>query len=148
MCYVHLVLEEVYHSTTILQPKDIAMNTNRELPQYFIQRWQLAYMDQSLYIQNYSSSKWVKYILILIFVENISRGLKMEIIFKRRLTNELLTTYLPSLLLLGITYATTLFKPFYFEAAVTVNLTVLLVLTTLFIRYIRLVNNLNNSFEV
>ena len=69
-----------------------------------------------------------------IFVENISRGLKMEIVFKRRLTNELLTTYLPSLLLLCITYATTYFKSFYFEAALTVNLTVMLVLTTLFIR--------------
>ena len=60
----------------------------------------------------------------------------MEIVFKRRLTNELLTTYLPSLLLLGISYATTYFKPFYFEAALTVNLTGLLVLTTLFIRYV------------
>ena len=63
-----------------------------------------------------------------------SDGLKMEIVFKRRLTNELLTTYLPSFLLLLISYATTLFKPFYFEAAVTVNLTVMLVTTTLFIR--------------
>ena len=67
-------------------------------------------------------------------LENINRGLKMEIVFKRRLTNELLTTYLPSLLLLGITYATTFFKSFFFEAALTVNLTVMLVLTTLFIR--------------
>ena len=58
----------------------------------------------------------------------------MEIVFRRRLTNELLTTYLPSLLLLLITYATTYFKPFYFEAALTVNLTVMLVITTLFIR--------------
>ena len=61
----------------------------------------------------------------------------MEIVFKRRLTNELLTTYLPSLLLLGITFATPYFKSFYFEAALTVNLTVMLVLTTLFIRYLR-----------
>ena len=60
----------------------------------------------------------------------------MEIVFKRRLTNELLTTYLPSILLLFITYATTYFKSFYFEAALTVNLTVMLVLTTLFIRYV------------
>ena len=60
----------------------------------------------------------------------------MEIVFKRRLTNELLTTFLPSLLLLGITYATTFFKPFFFEAALTVNLTVMLVITTLFIRYL------------
>merc|ERR1719318_1344686 len=57
----------------------------------------------------------------------------MEIVFKRRLTNELLTTYLPTFLLLGITYSTTFFKPFFFEAALTVNLTVMLVITTLFI---------------
>ena len=58
----------------------------------------------------------------------------MEIVFKRRLTNELMTTYLPSLLLLLMSYATTFFKPFYFEAAVTVNLSILLVTTTLFVR--------------
>ena len=60
----------------------------------------------------------------------------MEIVFKRRLTNELLTTYLPSFLLLLMSYATTFFKPFYFEAAVTVNLSILLVTTTLFIRWV------------
>ena len=58
----------------------------------------------------------------------------MEIVFKRRLTNELMTTYFPSLLLLMMSYATTFFKPFYFEAAVTVNLSILLVTTTLFVR--------------
>ena len=82
----------------------------------------------------------------MIFVENISRGLKMEIVLKRMLTNELLTTYLPSILLLGITYATTFFKSFFFEAALTVNLTVMLVLTTLFIRWVRLLNNSNKKF--
>ena len=69
-----------------------------------------------------------------IFSGSPSSGLKMEIVFKRRLVNELLTTYLPSFLLLLISYATTFFKPFYFEAAVTVNLTVMLVTTTLFVR--------------
>ena len=59
----------------------------------------------------------------------------MEILFKRRLTNELMTTYLPSFFLLGICYATTHFKDLYFEANVTVNLTVMLVATTLFIRF-------------
>ena len=49
--------------------------------------------------------------------------------------NELLTTYLPSFLLLLISYATTFFKPFFFEAAVTVNLSVMLVTTNLFIRF-------------
>ena len=59
----------------------------------------------------------------------------MEVTFKRILTNELLTTYLPSFFLLGISYSTTFFKQFFFEAAVTVNLTVMLVATTLFIRF-------------
>ena len=67
-------------------------------------------------------------------LENVREGIKMEIVFKRRLTNELLTTYLPTFLLLGITYSTTFFKSFFFEAALTVNLTVMLVITTLFIR--------------
>ena len=58
----------------------------------------------------------------------------MEIVFKRRLTNEILTTFLPTVLLLLITFATTMFKEFYFEAALTVNLTAMLVVTTLFIR--------------
>ena len=51
----------------------------------------------------------------------------------RRIVNELLTTYLPTVFILGIVYATNFFKSFFFEAQVTVNLTSLLVLTTLFI---------------
>ena len=43
-----------------------------------------------------------------------------------------MTTYLPTLLLLSITYATTFFKAEYFEASVTVNLTIMLVMTTIF----------------
>ena len=51
----------------------------------------------------------------------------------RRITNELLSTYLPTIFILAIVYATNFFKPFFFEAVVTVNLTSQLVLTTLFI---------------
>lgn len=57
----------------------------------------------------------------------------MTVVLKRRILNELLTTYLPSLLILTIVYATNFFKDFFFEAVVMVNLTSLLVLTTLFI---------------
>ena len=64
---------------------------------------------------------------------NPDQGLNMVIILKRRLINELMTTYLPTVLILTIVYATNFFKPFFFEAVVTVNLTALLVLTTLFI---------------
>ena len=60
-------------------------------------------------------------------------GISMVIVLKRRIMNEILTTYLPSVLILIIVYITNYFKPFFFEAVVTVNLTSLLVLTTLFI---------------
>ena len=52
---------------------------------------------------------------------------------KRRINNAILTIYLPTILILIIVYATNFFKDFFFEAVVTVNLTSLLVLTTLFI---------------
>ena len=57
----------------------------------------------------------------------------MEIKFKRKIMSEMMTTYLPSVLLMMITYATTFFKPFFFEAALSVNLTTMLVMTTIFI---------------
>ena len=44
-----------------------------------------------------------------------------------------MTTYFPTLLLIAITFATTFFKPFFFEAALNVNLTTMLVMTTIFI---------------
>ena len=52
---------------------------------------------------------------------------------KRKITSELMTTYFPTLLLTAITFATTFFKPFFFEAALSVNLTTMLVMTTIFI---------------
>ena len=60
-------------------------------------------------------------------------GIRMAIVMKRKIMSEMMTTYFPSLLLMMITYATTYFKPFFFEAALTVNLTNMLVMTTIFI---------------
>ena len=56
----------------------------------------------------------------------------MVISLKRKIQMKLVTTYLPTLLLLIITYATTFFKAIYFEASLTVNLTIMLVMTTIF----------------
>ena len=44
-----------------------------------------------------------------------------------------MTTYFPTIMLTAITFATTFFKPYFFEAALTVNLTTMLVMTTIFI---------------
>ena len=43
------------------------------------------------------------------------------------------TVYVPSILLNIIGHITNYFKPFYFESAISVNLTVMLVLTNMFI---------------
>ena len=65
-------------------------------------------------------------------LENDKEKVKMSITLKRKVLSELMSTFLPSLMLLMITFATTFFKPTYFEAALTVNLTNMLVMTTIF----------------
>ena len=60
-------------------------------------------------------------------------GLQMSISLRRKIMSEIMTTYFPSALLTAITFATTFFKPFFFEAALSVNLTTMLVMTTIFI---------------
>ena len=60
-------------------------------------------------------------------------GVVMKIVMKRKITSEMMTTNFPSLLLTAIPFATTFFKPIFFEAALSVNLTTMLVLTTIFI---------------
>ena len=61
------------------------------------------------------------------------QGISMVVVLKRKITSEMMTTYFPSLLLTAITFATTFFKPFFFELALSVNLTTMLVMTTIFI---------------
>ena len=65
-------------------------------------------------------------------LEKRKEQVHMVINLKRKIQTELLTTYLPTLLLLITTYATRFFKSEYFEASVTVNLTIMLVMTTIF----------------
>ena len=97
--------------SVMLVPGQMMLNEKQELTMYMLTKWQIAYNNP----------------------QKTEEGIKMVIVLKRRITNELLTTYLPSILLILITYATTFFPSFYFEAAVTVNLTTMLVMTTLFI---------------
>merc|ERR1712180_536935 len=61
------------------------------------------------------------------------KGISVSFTFGRRLLGTILTVYLPTVLLNVIGHATNFFKPFFFEAVVTVNLTAMLVLTTMFI---------------
>ena len=61
------------------------------------------------------------------------QGITVSIIFGRKILATILTTYLPTLLLCLVCFSTNYFRPSFFEAIVAVNLTSLLVLTTLFI---------------
>ena len=56
----------------------------------------------------------------------------MTIVLKRKIATELLTTYLPSMLLLFITFTTIFFDKELFGDNIAVNLTIMLVMTTIF----------------
>ena len=128
VCRVNFQLEMFSQDNVILMPDNIKLLIDMT-NQYVIAKGTLDFQDHGTDILTQSSL-----LLPFILLDLPSKGLKMEIVFKRLLTNDLLTTYLPSFLLLLMSYATTFFKPFYFEAAVTVNLSILLVITTLFVR--------------
>ena len=56
----------------------------------------------------------------------------MALKLKRKVATELLTTYLPTILLLLITFVTIFFDKDLFGDAISVNLTIMLVMTTIF----------------
>ena len=56
----------------------------------------------------------------------------MALKLKRNVTTELLTTYLPTTLLLLITFVSTFFDKDLFGDVIAVNLTIMLVMTTIF----------------
>ena len=60
-------------------------------------------------------------------------SLQVEILIRRRLLSIILTTFVPTILLNIIGHVSNFFKKFFFEAIISLNVTVLLVLTTMFI---------------
>ena len=56
-------------------------------------------------------------------MNNTKSGIVMKIIFGRKILSQVLTTYLPTILLVLIIHSTNFFRDFFFEAVVTVNLT-------------------------
>ena len=60
--------------------------------------------------------------------------LRIEIIIQRRLLSLILTAFLPTLILNIIGHMSNYFKEFFFEGLMSLNVTVMLVLTTMFLR--------------
>ena len=120
-------IRELERSTVNLVPEMVFMESDTILVQYILSDWSLQLRsvlsrenknDHTFFHRNSSDP---------------SQGIDLKLVMNRRIINEILTTYLPTIFILFIVYATNFFKPFFFEAVVTVNLTALLVLTTLFI---------------
>ena len=63
---------------------------------------------------------------------NSGQQVVMAIVLKRKVATELLTTYLPTILLLIITFVTIFFDKDLFGDVIAVNLTIMLVMTTIF----------------
>ena len=96
--------------TVRLLPRHLKMEETIDILLFTIKAWTLEYRNTS----------------------SPQDGVKMTLLLKRKIMNEMMTTYLPAVLLILITYATTFFKPYFFEAALSVNLTTMLVMTTIF----------------
>ena len=105
MCTIDMAVDPSNNATVALIPGQLSMKQDLDMAIFFITNW-----------------NW----------NQRSEDLRMSITMKRKVISELMTTFFPTLLLTAITIATTFFKPFFFEAALTVNLTNMLVMTTIF----------------
>ena len=97
VCSIRIVTSKLDVKTVSFLPKDVVMEEKLELTMYIIQKWMLV-RD----VEDQSGQASVKFIVVL----------------ERRIMSELLGTYLPTFLLVGITFSTTFFKAEYFEASV------------------------------
>ena len=76
---------------------------------------------------------FIKHVNISTEVLNKKYGVVVSITLGRRLLGTILTAYIPTVLLIIISHNASFFKPFFFESAISVNVTTMLVLVTLFI---------------
>ena len=109
-CYIQMVMDGVLDSYADLLVGDVLFSGSKELTQYFV--------------KNFKMNK--KTIMG-------KAGISVSVTFGRRLLGTFLTIFFPTILLNLIGHITNFFKPFFFEAVITVNLTSMLVLTTMFI---------------
>ena len=109
-CSIDIRTSDLDSSTLKLLPKKLWMEQSVDMTLFLMEHWELVYKNESA----------------------PEEGVSMTIVLRRKILSEMMGTYLPSILLMMITFATTFFKPYFFEAALTVNLTNMLVMTTIF----------------
>ena len=105
-----MTTSELDIATLKLIPKRLLMEQERDMTLFHMDHWDLDFRNESA----------------------PEEGISMSIVLRRKILSEMMGTFLPTILLMMITFATTFFKPYFFEAALTVNLTNMLVMTTIF----------------
>ena len=110
LCTVDMVMAGSAAKFIDLLPGNLSYSGAKELSQYYI-------MDQEIVAAEIKGKA----------------GVKVSVILGRKLLGNILTVYVPTILLNIIGHSTNYFKSFFFEAVVTVNLTCMLVLVTMFI---------------
>ena len=106
ICKVEMTLGKADINYINLLSKDIKMLGETELMKYTVKGWS---------------------------IKKMNNGITVSITLGRKILNAFLTTYLPTILLMIIVHSTNYYKDFFFEAIVTVNLTGMLVLSTMFV---------------
>ena len=66
-------------------------------------------------------------------MDTLDHGICVTIVLGRKILNAFLTIYLPTIILMIIIHSTNYFKDIYFECIISVNLTGMLVLSTMFV---------------
>jgi hypothetical protein len=105
-----MAVSSIDRDTVSLLPGILRMEEDPDMTLYYLANWALEHR----------------------YKNTTKDGVRMWIKMQRKPLTELLTTFLPTILLLIITFATIFFKAEYFEAALSVNLTNMLVMTTIF----------------
>ena len=76
----------------------------------------------------------MQYMIINYEIKSIeSSSVSVSISLGRKILSQMLTIYLPSILIIVVVYSTNFLKEFFFEATISANLTAMLVLTTIFL---------------
>ena len=109
-CYIQMVLDGVLDSYAELIVGEVLFTGQKELTQYYVKMFAMNKRNTMGKV-----------------------GIVVSVTFGRRLLGTFLTIFFPTILLHLIGHITNFFKPFFFEAVITVNLTSMLVLTTMFI---------------
>jgi hypothetical protein len=107
--------------TVRLLPHLIMMNQTLDMTLFTITNWSLTQRDSS----------------------NLDEGIMMTVVMKRKIAKEILTTFVPTTLLMMITISTVFFKPQFFEAALGTNLTTMLMMTTIFMEVMAMLPSTN-----